>query len=78
VTRRSTPRRGIAAPGRERRIEHDGAVWRVWEARAGDYDRRGGTHLFFESEHAVRRVRDFPPDWFDLPDQALMDISRRR
>lgn len=74
--RASRPPRAVAS--RERRVEHEGVHWRVWEAPAGTLAGGDGTHLFFESEVAVRRVRSFPIDWFDLPDDALMVISLAR
>ena len=33
--------------------------------------------LIFASDAAVRRVRDYPPDWFDLPDNELLALSWR-
>jgi len=69
-----------ARPGHSevRVLVHAGVRWRVFESRSGTYDRRGGPNLFFECEQVVRRVRDFPPDWFALPDDELMAISQRR
>jgi hypothetical protein len=57
---------------------HDGVRWRVYESRLGQYDRRSRPHLFFESESAVRRVREFPSDWRTLSDAELMRIGERR
>ncbi|MFL5581145.1 MAG: hypothetical protein ACJ8AO_12285 [Gemmatimonadaceae bacterium] len=63
---------------RVRIIEHAGRQWRVYESRLGQYDRRSRPHLFFESAEAVRRVRDFPPDWYELPDADLISLSEHR
>lgn len=52
-----------------------GQTWQVTEQPYSEYDRRRGSSLIFSSELAVRRVRTFPSDWFDLPDGALMDLS---
>ena len=41
------------------------------------YDRRGGSSLVFDAVDLVRRVRSFPPDWFELPDSELMELSER-
>ena len=34
--------------------------------------------LLFSSNRAVRRVRDYPVDWFDWPDDELLAVSERR
>jgi hypothetical protein len=54
-----------------------GHSWEVSERPYSEYDRRRGSSLIFSSELAVRRVRDFPRDWFDLPDRALEELSWR-
>lgn len=66
------------ARGPVRTVARGDVTWHVWEARLGHYDRRSGTHLFFESPMQVRRVRDFPADWRDLTDDALMAVAERR
>lgn len=53
----------------------DGVRWRVSERPFGQYDRRRGLSLIFSSDSAVRRVRDYPADWFDLADEALAALS---
>ena len=42
-----------------------------------EYDRRSGRSLIFSSELAVRRVRDYPGDWFSLSDSELAALSWR-
>ena len=42
-----------------------------------EYDRRSGYSLIFSSELAVRRVRDYPSDWFALSDSDLAALSWR-
>lgn len=56
-------------------IDADGAHWRVYELAFGDYDRRSGTSLIFNSDFAVRRVRTFPANWIELSDMQLMELS---
>ena len=65
-----------AEPGRERTFtDADGVRWRVAERAFGQYDRRRGLSLIFSSDSAVRRVRDYPANWIDLPDEALAALS---
>lgn len=64
------------APGKVRRISADGLRWVVQEVPAPAFDRRGGTHLLFDGETIMRRVRDFPKDWDQLSDDALYELSR--
>lgn len=49
--------------------------WLVYELLI-PYDRRGPT-LVFESESIVRRVRTYPADWRELPDDELFALSWR-
>jgi hypothetical protein len=49
--------------------------WRVFEQPFSEYDRRTGSSLIFASELAVRRVRDYPSDWFTLSEAALERLS---
>lgn len=55
----------------------EGHIWLVREfvqRREGHVDRS----LLFDNGMAVRRVRDFPPTWHQLPDLELVQLSRRR
>ena len=54
-----------------------GMTWRVTEQPFSEYDRRRGSSLIFASELAVRRVRNYPSDWFTLSDVALAALSWR-
>ena len=63
--------------GKVRRISADGVRWVVREVPAPAFDRRGGTHLMFDGESVMRRVRQFPADWHSLPDDALYELSKR-
>ena len=56
-------------------VDADGGRWRVFEQAFNDYDRRSGMSLIFSSDAAVRRVRDYPADWFDLDDAQLAALS---
>jgi hypothetical protein len=69
----ATPR---AAETRSRTfVDDDGQIWHVSEQAFSEYDRRRGFSLIFTSDLAVRRVRDYPPSWFDLDDSALAALS---
>lgn len=61
-----------------RTVETDDGQWRVYELESGPYDRRSGCSLIFESDGVLRRVRDYPADWRELPDTELMAVSWRR
>lgn len=65
------------APGKVRRISADGLRWIVQEVPAPAFDRRGGTHLMFDGETIMRRVREFPANWMELSDEELFELSRR-
>jgi hypothetical protein len=54
----------------------DGLRWAVREVSAPAFDRRGGTHLLFDGELVMRRLRTFPVDWFSLSDDALYELSQ--
>jgi hypothetical protein len=56
-------------------VADDGQIWHVSEQPFSEYDRRRGFSLIFASELAVRRVRDYPADWFELSEQALAALS---
>lgn len=63
--------------GRRRVISVGLLVWHVFE-HVPPYDRRSKPSLVFVSDVAMRRVRDFPSAWWELPDEALMAVSWRR
>lgn len=65
-------------PTRFRRFNADGYRWVVIEVMAPPFDRRGGTHLMFDGETIMRRVRTFPANWYDLPDDELYALSLKR
>ena len=56
-------------------VDEDGVRWQVSERPFADYDRRRGISLIFASDAAVRRVRDFPADWFSLSIEELIALS---
>lgn len=68
----SAPRLG----GPVRRIYTEDAEWvvRQWSSV---YDRRR-PDLVFESDRAVRRVRDYPANWMELSDEELLAVSLGR
>ena len=51
-------------------VDAAGTFWQVCEVEYA-LDRRTGRSLVFESDGSVRRVRQYPERWFDLPDEAL-------
>ena len=53
----------------------DGVGWHVREQPFSEYDRRRGRSLIFASEAAVRRVREYPDDWYTLSDEQLSLLS---
>ena len=59
-------------------VDSEGITWEVREIANPDYDRRSGSSLIFESAGAVRRVRNFPENWVELPESALADLSHNR
>lgn len=60
---------------RSRVVWGDGAQWRVREAEYPVEDRRSGRSLIFETDEIIRRVRAYPPSWFDLTDDELFRLS---
>jgi hypothetical protein len=64
-----------STPPSRKVVDSDGGHWHVYEQAFGDYDRRIGRSLIFNSEFAVRRVRNFPDDWLELSDLDLMELS---
>jgi hypothetical protein len=58
-----------------RQLIADGLQWEVREVAAPPFDRRGGTHLMFDAEIVMRRVRFFPPDWHSLSDEELYALT---
>lgn len=58
-------------------VDQDGVHWRVFEHQP-PFDRRMRSSLIFESTHILRRVRTFPVDWHELPDDELSRLSRAR
>ena len=63
------------APSRPSREFKDsnGISWSVKEVASG-----GGRSLVFECSYAVRRVREFPPDWMSLSHAKLEELSWHR
>lgn len=74
---RLSPARALPANEPRRFFEDpDGIIWEVRELKL-DYDRRSSASLIFESIGAVRRVRNYPPNWHELTPQELNEISHR-
>jgi hypothetical protein len=47
----------------------------VREESRGLYDRRGKSDLVFYNDDIMRRIRDYPENWLDLPDDELYALS---
>jgi len=78
VSRERTESLGSTEQTRVRSFTDDlGQTWLVSERPFSEYDRRTGSSLIFASELAVRRVRDYPDDWFALSDIDLAALSWR-
>jgi hypothetical protein len=73
MAKTSQPSQAMAA--RVRHLLADGYRWAVYEVAAPQFDRRGGTHLVFDGELIMRRVRVYPTGWFELPDEELYALS---
>lgn len=65
-------------PSSRRELMLDGEMWVVYERAAGADDRNREPSLVFECRSAIRRVRDYPADWYALPDAALRTLSWTR
>lgn len=78
ASREHTDARRPVEEHRSRRFTDElGQTWLVSEQPFSDYDRRSGFSLIFSSELAVRRVRDYPSDWFTLSEPDLAALSWR-
>ena len=78
VSRERTEVERSAVQTRIRSFTDDlGQTWLVTERPFSEYDRRSGSSLIFSSELAVRRVRDYPSDWYALSDSDLASLSWR-
>lgn len=68
--------RSVSSP-KVRLLVADGLRWVVREVSAPQFDRRAGTHLVFDGELVMRRLRTFPPDWYSLSDAELYALSEQ-
>jgi hypothetical protein len=80
VSQRNTPPHPARQDEAHRRYFRDetGGEWEVREVALPAYDRRSGSCLIFESRDVIRRVRTFPPNWFELSERDLRDLSGKR
>ena len=58
-------------------VDGDHRRWTVREIASNQYDRRDSRDLVFISRDIVRRVRNYPSEWFALDDDALYALSLR-
>jgi hypothetical protein len=79
VTQRRTPPRPRRQDELRRRYFRgaNGEDWEVFEAPLPAYDRRSGFCLIFESRDIIRRVRNYPSNWYDLSEGALRELSSK-
>lgn len=56
-------------------VDSDGGTWTVQEVRDWGYDRRASSSLVFTGDDAMRRVRNYPPNWIELSDAELIALS---
>lgn len=79
MTEEEIPATPGAESGEQRQrvvVDAEGRRWAVYESPL-PYDRRATSSLVFVASDVMRRVRNFPPDWFEWPDAALLDLSNR-
>ena len=50
-------------------------LWLVYELPPLPVDRRNSPSLIFESDTAIRRVRNYPLEWRALSDAELFTLS---
>jgi hypothetical protein len=58
-------------------VDGDHRHWTVREIASNQYDRRDSRDLVFISRDIVRRVRNYPSEWYALDDAALYALSLR-
>jgi hypothetical protein len=63
---------------RVRVFDRDELRWQLREAEYALADRRTGRFLIFESESVVRRLRNYPANWFEWSDDDLHSLSNAR
>ena len=56
-------------------VDGDGQRWQVFEKTFDQFDRRSGASLIFESDGAMRRVRNYPANWMELSNDELAALS---
>jgi hypothetical protein len=56
--------------------DRSGVRWRVYErVTTGEPGARRDRCLIFDSDSVVRRVWNYPPDWWQLPQGELLALS---
>ncbi len=74
-TRGDTGRSQAESSPRRAYVDAEGQRWHVYEKAFDPFDRRSGASLIFESEGAIRRVRNYPANWTELSDVELAVLS---
>ena len=75
--RPDAPDSPLDATSAPRHLVADGVRWSV-RLFTSPCDRRSRPDLLFESDHVVRRVRNYPDGWRELSDEALIALSLGR
>jgi len=65
---------GVRCSAVVRNVFHQGCTWTICE-RPIPYGEPHGNALVFMSDHAARRVKRYPSNWFELTDDALAQLS---
>jgi hypothetical protein len=60
-----------------RTFYYDHVMWFVRERPAPSWDIKRTSHLVFECDICIRRVRNFPMNWRDLGARELYELSWR-
>lgn len=55
-------------------VDEEEKHWLVYELPPS-HDRRSSPSLVFESDTAIRRIREFPGNWRELSDEELIALS---
>jgi hypothetical protein len=59
-------------------LDARGTRWQVNEVRVSAFWRRADRCLILESENAIQRVWEYPPDWRALPPERLVALLEAR
>jgi hypothetical protein len=73
-----TPEAKMPGEERVRTLQDETArLWTVHEKQPAS-DTPDAASLLFVSDYSIRRVRDYPANWFELSDAELFEVSLNR